>query len=384
MLLPVLILSSLPVQAQDRPLLILRIEADQGFALDGRKAGLSGAIYALSRTGTAGGIQSLQIAYDARNRPVLVRLAQTVTKQDDGTALINTARQLIPLIQPKWDQADTSLPALLGPRLSAFVQSKQADPMAIPLPSGKSGNLSFVLDKNLAVLDLPIIAPEETRLKEGDLKRMISETSFIFADPPGEDSPYIRYHTPNGRFGAGQQDQGTTDTGSWHVEADGRYCIEQAPVPIPQCAILYQTGPEQYLYAPIVAGDLDGKNMRAFTVEFGNPGRFVAPQRSDATQAAVTRMILRGNTEERRTPGGTLDKLYLDPDGQYRGLQDGEPVTGTWSVMSDGRRCLTDATNQQSECAFLSETDGGTYRLYDAEKRSLGEALYRNGNPAGL
>ena len=213
---------------------------------------------------------------------------------------------------------------------------------------------------------------------------MISDTSFIFTPKVGDDGPYIRYHTPNGRFAGGLQDEGTADTGSWMVQADGQYCIEQAPSPVSQCAVLYQTTPDQYLSVPILDQDLDGQNMRPFTMVFGNPAALVAPQRSDATQAAVTRMILRGNTEERRTPGGTLDKLYLDPTGTYRGVQDGEATQGTWTVLSDGRRCLIDGDTQEAECAFLSETDGGTYRLYDAEKRSLGEALYRNGNPSGL
>jgi hypothetical protein len=384
LLIPILLLWSLPALAQDRPLLILRIEAEQGFTLDGRKAGLSGAIYALSRKSAIHGAQSLQIAYDARNRPVLMRLAQIVTQDRDRTALIDAARRLAIVMQPTWMQVDTDLPTVMTPPLTEFIQSKKALPTAIPIPQSKPGNLSFVPDQKLAVLDLPIQVAEETKLSEAALKRMISDTSFIFTPKPGEEVPYIRYHTPNGRFAAGIQDEGTADTGSWAVQADGRYCIEQAPLPISQCAVLYQTAPDKYLYVPIQEQDLDGKDMRPFTVVFGNPGGLVAPQRSDATQAAVTRMILRGNTEERRTPGGTLDKLYLDPTGTYRGVQNGEPAHGDWTVLSDGRRCLIDGDTQEAECAFLSETDGGTYRLYDAEKRSLGEALYRSGNPSGL
>lgn len=384
LLVPILLLWSLPALAQDRPLLILRIQAEHGFTVDGRKAGLSGAIYALSRKSAIHGAQSLQIAYDARNRPVLMRLAQTMTQDRDRTALIDTARQLATVIQPNWGQVDTDLPTAMTQSLTEFIQSQTSTSTPIPVPQDKSGNLSFVPDQKLAVLDLPIQAVEETRLDEAALKRMVSDTSFIFTPKDEEDSPYIRYHTPNGRFAGGLQDEGTADTGSWMVEADGRYCIEQAPSPVPQCAVLYQTAPDQYLSVPILDQDLDGQNMRPFTVVFGNPGTLVAPQRSDATQAAVTRMILRGNTEERRTPGGTLNKVYLDSNGRYRGIQNGQPINGTWTVLSDGRRCLIDGETQEAECAFLSETDGGTYRLYDAEKRSLGEALYRNGNPSGL
>ena len=384
LLTPILLLWSLPALAQDRPLLILRIQAEHGFTLDGRKAGLSGAIYALSRKSALYGAQSLQIAYDARNRPVLMRLAQTMIQDRDRDALIDAARHLATVIQPDWGQVDTDLATVMTPPLTEFIQSQKASPTPIPIPQGKSGNLSFVPDQKLAVLDLPIQAVEETRLGEAAVKRMISDTSFIFTPKVGDDGPYIRYHTPNGRFAGGLQDEGTADTGSWMVQADGQYCIEQAPSPVSQCAVLYQTAPDQYLSVPILDQDLDGQNMRPFTMVFGNPAALVAPQRSDATQAAVTRMILRGNTEERRTPGGTLDKLYLEPTGTYRGVQDGEATQGTWTVLSDGRRCLIDGDTQEAECAFLSETDGGTYRLYDAEKRSLGEALYRNGNPSGL
>ncbi|MDF1748761.1 MAG: hypothetical protein P1V34_07800 [Alphaproteobacteria bacterium] len=378
------LLLPLPALAQDSPLLILRIEALHGFAVDGRKAGLSGAVYALSRKTATNATQSLQIAYDSRNKPVLMRLAQVIGTEDDSTNLIDTARQLVTLIQPDWTEANTALPSLLAPKLAAFAKTNQALPAPIPLPTGKPGNLTFVPDQKLAVLDLPINTADETRMDAASLKQMISDASFIFAPATGDKGPYIRYHAPTGRFGAGLQGEGTTDTGSWSIQADGRYCIEQAPIPSQHCAALYQTGPGQYLYAPVVQDALDGKNMRAFTVVFGNPGGFSAPQRSDATQATVTRMILQGNTEERRMPSGALDKLYMDPTGVYRGVQNGEPASGTWTVLSDGRRCLINGITKESECAFLSETDGGTYRLYDAEKRSLGEALYRNGNPSGL
>ncbi|HAJ22703.1 MAG TPA: hypothetical protein DCL95_22045, partial [Rhodospirillaceae bacterium] len=283
LLIPILLLWSLPALAQDRPLLILRIQAEHGFTLDGRKAGLSGAIYALSRKSALYGAQSLQIAYDARNRPVLMRLAQTMTQDRDRDALIDAARHLATVIQPDWGQVDTDLATVMTPPLTEFIQSQKASPTPIPIPQGKSGNLSFVPDQKLAVLDLPIQAVEETRLGEAAVKRMISDTSFIFTPKVGDDGPYIRYHTPNGRFAGGLQDEGTADTGSWMVQADGQYCIEQAPSPVSQCAVLYQTTPDQYLSVPILDQDLDGQNMRPFTMVFGNPAALVAPQRSDAT-----------------------------------------------------------------------------------------------------
>lgn len=78
---------ALPVtgQAQERPLLVLRFEAEHGFALTDRKAGLSGAVYALARKDAVTGTQTLQIAYDARNRPVLMRLVQVMAQDGVDT-----------------------------------------------------------------------------------------------------------------------------------------------------------------------------------------------------------------------------------------------------------------------------------------------------------
>lgn len=382
LLVPLLLLlgSALPASAQDLPLLILRLQAEQGFALENRNAGLNGAVYALGRT-VDGRVQSLQVAYNARNRPTLMRLVQKIAQPADGEAMSLAARDIARLGQPNWAEAEAVLAETVTPALTQFAEVGSGGPLSFPLPEGANGAVSFVAAEALAVFDLPTNAPEAVLLSEQAVRALVSDASFLF--PLSEGETHSRYHSPNGRMGGGRSAGETTESGSWNVEANGRYCQESAPVPGFRCAALYEVSQDEYLSVPIVNGQPDGRGMRRFTVVFGNPGGHVAPKRDDATPVAVTRMIVGGQTEERRRPEGGVDRIYLSPEGTYRGTVNDTPSSGRWTVLNDGRRCLTDLSGA-FECAFLSETDGGTFRLYDAEDTFLGEALYRDGNPDGL
>lgn len=366
--------------AQDLPLLVLRLQAEQGYVLDDRKAGLSGAVYALSRN-LEGTPQSLQIAYNARNRPTLIRLVQKVTGPQDIFPMTKAALEIASLGQPDWTEAETVLTRDVEPALAQFAEAGATDPLSLPLPDGTPGSVSFIAGDGLAVMDLPVRAREAMLLDEPAVQALATDSSFLF--PAEDERIHHRYHAPNGRLGGGSQTGDTSESGSWSVEANGRYCIETAPVPGFRCAALYQIGDNQYLSVPIVNDVPDGRGMRRFEVQFGNPGSHVTPKRDDATPAAVTRMIVVGQTEERRRPEGGVDRIFLDHDGAFRGQWNDRPVSGRWTVMNDGRRCLTEVSGAV-ECAFLSETDGGTFRLYDSLDRFLGEAMYQDGNPGGL
>ncbi len=372
------------VQAQERPLLVLRFEAEHGYTLTDRKAGLSGAVYALAHKDAATGTQTLQIAYDARNRPVLMRLVRVMAQDEDIGVMITSAQRSAALVQPEWDEADRDLPMLLEPQLTTFRRVGKAQDIPIPLPTGKPGSLTFVPDQRLAVLDLPVSTPEARTLGEAEARSLIADTTFLFDSQDGEAAPLRRYHAPNGRIGGGSTTGETRETGSWKVESDGSYCVETAPVAGFRCSVLYRTGPDRHLAVPVIRDAPDGRGMRAFTVAYGNPGAFALPHRNDAVSGAVARMILPGRTEERRDPSGAMEQVFLDPDGSFRGVRGGKPIQGAWSILDDGRRCLIDSSTPKGNCLFLSETDSGTYRFYDADNAFRGEALYRNGNPAGF
>lgn len=367
-------------QAQDKPLLVLQLESALNLTVTGRKAGLSGAVYALAPRGDESGVHSVQVAFDARNRPVLTRLVRKITNAPDSDLLVSAAQSVVPLVLPAWQDGPNVLAQQAAEVLRNFASDGTAVRTTIQAHAGQAVTVDFVAAERLAIVDLPVDAQDARRLDESSVSRLISDATLTFED--GATGGHRRYHAPNGRLGGGDGDGETRETGSWMTNADGHYCIETAPVPEFRCFAVYDTG-SRYAAVPVIAGAADSRGLRHFRVEFGNPGQFSAPRRNDATGAAVTAMIVSGQTEERRRAGGGTDRIFLKPDGDFAGIRDGQPVQGRWSVMSDGRRCLTDADGI-NECAFLSETDGGTFRHFDAEGVFLGEALYREGNPNGF
>lgn len=375
-----LVLLAPGAQAQDKPLLVLQLESALDLSVTGRKAGLSGAVYALAPNGENSGAHSVQVAFDARNRPVLTRLVRKVGSSADAEALLSAATTILPVVLPRWSDGDTVLTEKAAPALQAYSAGGEATRTAIAADAGRTVVLDFVAAEGLAVIDLPVGASEARRLDEAAVRQLVSDSTLTFEGGPT--NGHRRYHAPNGRLGGGREDGTTLETGSWKTNRDGHYCIETAPVPEYRCLVVYETE-ARHVAVPIVNGAADSRGLRHFSVEFGNPGGFTAPRRNDATVAAVTAMIVDGQTEERRYPDGGADKLYLRPGGDFIGLRKSSPVQGRWSVMSDGRRCLTEMDGS-SECAFLSETDGGTFRLFDAHGTYLGEALYRDGNPNGF
>lgn len=364
-----LVLLPIPATAQDMPLLVLRLLA-AGLETADKKTGLSGAVYTLrGEDSSLGPALTVQVAFDGQGRGVLTRLSLPLAEAEDGDLLRRTAETVLPLIQP-------GATGLTLEFLSPADLNKT--PRPVPIDGGSPAQLSFadgagagLSGTAIAVLDIPVSAPREVRLTEAALRDLLSDATL-------RQGPGARYHAPDGRYG------GDGGTGSWKVTANGHYCIEAAPEPGFRCAAIYRTGDRAYLSVPIANGRPDPSAIRAFSVDFGNPEGFVTPRRADATPKAVTDMILGRNTEERRGPSGEMaDRLYLDPDGSFRGVRAGVPISGRWTILEDGRRCLIN-TAGRSECVFLSETDGGTFRHFDADGNYRGEALYRDGNPNGF
>lgn len=398
-----LVVSAAPVQAQERPLLILRLESELGYRLVDRQAGLSGTVYALTRDSENQAQQSVQIAYDARNRPIVLRLVQVMNAESGTPEMIQAAQQVARLVVPDWQDAEAELAARLAPPLTDFVATGTSQGTTIAIPETTPAGLQFVAEERLAVLDFPVTSHASQQLSERDLKSIISDTSFVFSvnhagNQVAPGTEHHRYHAPDGRFGGISAD-GTPENGSWSLTPDGQYCVETAPHPVLVCSYVFEDGSHRYLLVPVTAGDAASTEgtagFQSFTTQYGNPEGFAVPRRADATPAAVTRMIVIGQTEERRNPDGTGARIYLDKNGQARGFRDGQPIVGRWSVLRDGRRCLINQPGELAntsantsatawECAFLSETDGGTFRIFDAASQLLGEVLYQDGNPNGF
>lgn len=373
------LISTAQAQAvQEAPFLVLRIQSEMGFRLQDRKAGLGGAVYVLNRMQPRADTrtQSVQVAYDARNRPTLLRLTQRIESNTAGQAFIDAARQSIARVQPKGVDAPLDL-------IKQALDEKPSQPIALPLSGGRSGSVSYLADRNIVVLDIPVAVADARALGEQDLRDRLSDSTLAF-EHAEEDGTAVgehrRYHGPDGRFGGGEVKGVTIESGSWSLDPNGLYCIDAAPTGAISCGALYEIDGDG-LYLAIRDGEATTVNR--VSVQHGNPGDFATPRRADAVPQAVAEMIVRGQTEDRRYPNGGRASLFMMRDGTFRGIRDGDPTDGTWTILKDGRRCLTETETGESECVFLSETDGGTFRLFDLDRSLRGEAVYRDGNPEG-
>jgi hypothetical protein len=371
-----------PAAAQDEgtaaletPFLILRLETELGYTLTDRQAGMSGAVYTLAPPpGTP--LARLQIAYDVRNAPVLARLVAPMPDDATAESWQGAAAALTQRLRQVGDGTGEDFSAALGTVLAALKPG--AAPVPLPSPAGPPATLRALEAEGIAVLDVPITVSPAERLRGSALRETVADATLeIHAD--GDRPALSRYHAPDGRFGGGRPRGESAETGSWRIAGDGTYCIERAPVRGFRCALIFRLADGTLRLVPLIDGRPDGRGLRRVVRAFGNPGGFTVPRRADATGAPVTRMILPGRTEERRGADGLSGRLYLAENGRFSGQLDGTALQGVWTVLEDGRRCLIPAEGV-AECAFLSETDGGTYRLFDADNRLLGEVQYLRGD----
>jgi hypothetical protein len=358
---------------KDRPLSVLRVEGALGQEVVDHRAGVTGAVYALR---APDGVSSAQIALDAEARPLLARLVRSAAApnatHDLTEAVIAVARV--------FGVPDTVLEEALTVEAIQLLTNKHAGDRSRPLPEGAT--LAFLSEQDVLVVDLPLDAPSSRRLGPDAVETLIADGTLVVQY---EDRAVFRYHAPDRRFAEGVDVGATETTGSWRVEDSGAYCLERAPVAGFTCHAIHGSG-DRFHAVPLTP---DGDPVVAGLVEIvslpGNPGAHRVARRADSTPPRVTRMLTRDRSEDRRLPDGGRARLHMAADGTYRGVSgDGDPVAGTWSVLADGRRCLLDAATDAFECAFLSETDGGTYRLFDADGTLVGEALLSDGNPFGF
>jgi|GEM_PF-1126396 len=365
--------------ASERPILLLRMETGLGYSFADRRVGLTGAVYSLVGSDTGAGadarVESVQIAYNAENRAVLARFVQRMESTEDGAQLARAAQAVFSYLLPNAAIENETFAQQVAEAAQAFLDTNTPSESQIEVAAGAAARLSFLQDGGLGVLDLPVQTPAEQRLSADELGQAISDATVTYPDQ-GLGALH-RYHAPNGGYAE------TSGSGTWEIRADGQYCIEQAPAGTVRCAAVYRIGDAGYV--EVEAMDTGAPQIRDVQITYGNPSALSVPRHSDAIAAAVAKMILPGRTEHRRNPDGSIDRLYLDSNGTVRGEWGDELAAGQWTVLGDGRRCLTLRSGQsgwlEAECAFLSETDGGTYRLYDGMGDLLGEALYTDGNP---
>lgn len=357
----------------DRPLAVLKVEQALGHVAIDTRVAVTGAVYALR---APNGATSSQIAFDAQGSPVLARLVQAADQSNATHGLVQATVAVADL----FGIARKVLETAVTDEALAIQSSKPGNDRSRPLPHGAV--LSYLVGPDVLIVDLPISAPPSRRLGPEEVEAMIADASFVLQRESGA---LFRYHAPDRRFAEGPDVGDTRATGSWRVEDDGAYCLERAPIAGFRCAALHRDGDRIHAVPLSPEGAPDPVGLREIIVVLGNPGAHRVARRADSTPPQVTRMLTRGRSEERALPNGERVRLHMATDGTYRGLSSaGAPITGAWSVLADGRRCLSDTATDTFECVFLSETDGGTYRLFDADGVLLGEALLSDGNPFGF
>lgn len=381
-----LLIGSVPASAQDTagaletPFLILRLEAELGYSLQRREAGMSGAVYTLAPP-VGPPLSRLQIAYDGAAAPVLARLVAPIPGTEAAGGWVDAASALMTRLRGPGDGTQAAHVEALRQALLAL--DPDTEPAPIPGSADPPITLRALSDEGIAVLDIPVTASPARRLRGEALYETLADATLKLAPAAEGAQTLSRYHAPDGRHGGGVAAGETTETGSWHVSANGTYCVERAPAQGFRCALVYRLKDGSLRLVPILDDRPDGRGLRGATRHFGNPGSHIVPRRSDAANAAVVRMILPGRTEERRREhDGTASRLYLAENGAFSGRLEGRELRGAWTVLDDGRRCLI-PVGETPECAFLSETDGGTYRLFDIRDGFLGEVRYLSGNRTG-
>lgn len=69
---------------------------------------------------------------------------------------------------------------------------------------------------------------------------------------------------------------------------------------------------------------------------------------------------------------GAVFTTFLDPDGRYRDLRNGEPAyAGDWSERPDGKLCFTPDAGQGGCWAIGAPGDGGEMRATNSDGRAI-------------
>lgn len=351
------------------PLLVRQLETEIGGTRETPRVGGNGAVYALILEEEEAGAQSLQIATDALNRPVLVRVAQVIQSTPAAKAFVRSSGLLVDLARnAPLEMVETQMQRL-AEEIIAFSQSPATRSIELPLSDGSPMLLALTADTKVALFDVAVTRPEPSAMAQMDIADRISDSTTV-------SRLGTVYHAPNGRT-AEILPNGQFLNGSWRTDEENRYCVERPPKAGFSCyELLLET--DNRLIQAQVGQKLGG----AYSTDLlnGNPEGLQVAVRGDAITASVAKRLITGKTERRANADGMIRELFYDQNGMFRGVSKGTPLSGRWSILSDGRLCLQFTASQQFECAFLSETDGGTFRHLTETQTLLGEALYTLGN----
>jgi hypothetical protein len=115
-----------------------------------------------------------------------------------------------------------------------------------------------------------------------------------------------------------------------------------------------------------IEGDTAGEEGKGSeTTETENTASENAPP-SEAEPVDSEALTLTGTAWRVTGEDGAIYTTFLDPDGSYRDMKNGDPwAQGTWERLADGRLCFTPADEERSgDCwEFGSEDREGNLRV---------------------
>ena len=371
-----------------RPVLVNMFEFVQGFTMDDVKRGTHGAVYRLSKP-TRVGPQQIQLGFDHDGAPKIARLVMEIS--DNGTInQLSVAEAIVAItnmLRPEWGAAEKVVSRTVE---HAFKDYDPAGPdKAYGIETGVKDDqaaLRVYPTRGKATFDIRPRLPSFERLNRTAVVRLLEDSTLVMKPLDGR-PPYRSYHAPDRLFSGKADGSKSVDTGTWRVAADGTYCVELAPTAGWRCSAIVRDSDGDYALMQAVDGKPIGQVRARLDFVPGNPeGLFVA-RVADVLAPSMVAEVTAGHTEERRERARNSNNArntvttYFRDDGSFK---EG-PEYGRWNVLQDGRRCwkVEQPDPGAWQCAFLRETDGGTFTFVDEGGQVMAEALIRKGNTKG-
>jgi hypothetical protein len=380
-------LGTLPgIDGTSYPPLVNRFQFDEGFLFKGETRGTHGVVYRLARA-TRVGDQVIQLGFDPEGKPKIARLLMevshigTINKLAVGEAMT----MIVGVLRPKWIGADTVIKQTLTHAFNDY-DPGNADAGYTIATDGVKDNAALRLypTRGKITFDIRPKVPAY-RILDRDAAVRLLQDSTARLTPEGDDPVYTAYHAPD-RLLAGQTTDGQSgeeqppDTGSWRVAQNGTYCVERAPVAGWKCSLIVVDETGAHALMATQDGHPTGRITAAMEMTSGNPDGLFVHRVPDILPPDMVLQLSVEHTEERRRAGTeNTVTAYFRANGTFK---EG-PEEGRWHVLQDGRRCwkVDEPDPGDWRCAYLRETDGGTFAYLNNSGEILAEGLIVEGNP---
>ncbi len=397
-------------EPEDRPIYINQIEK-YGFVFVRKQTAAAGSLYVLNREDLSGR-QNVQIAFDKDGIPQIFRFIQVLGDNEvvNAVGLTQSVIELAQEIRFGWKGFEDPIRKNVNATMAEYNKQPRNLVHKFKITEGVEGTIRTDLGTGVAAMDLPIRYPETILHKPDELRKILSDLSFLLIDQTGKRTE--SYHAPNGRYVANKEIEVLKEdqelevdgvpvpdeeleyeiiqvmvTGSWRISDESEYCIQEAPSPLWTCSNLYQRD-NTWMILEKNEGQVNTTALSYIIEGHGNLRNLPVLRVPDTLDAdEVRKFVTRRSEYYRQSTEDQPTKAFFAGNGNYAGrLADDETVIGRWSVLHDGRRCLQQVFPEELDwqCHFLRETDGGTFALIDEDGNVIREAVMKLGNPENL